>query len=94
MMKETANTHYKKFGDAPPPVNTDIEIDLKKRIQDLQKENVLKRLQVKYHKYFKHWRDFDLLTTILAMIGLGLAIVDVRNPYMQSYSIVRDQFQL
>lgn len=30
-----------------------------------------------HQKYYNHWRDFDMLTTILAMIGLTLAIVEV-----------------
>jgi hypothetical protein len=34
-------------------------------------------MQIRYNKYFKHWKDFDLLTCILAFIGLVLAIVDV-----------------
>ena len=41
------------------------------------KEDFAKGLQMSYQKYFKHWRDFDLLVAILAMIGLVLAIVEV-----------------
>ena len=47
------------------------------RQQVAQKEEVLKRMQTRYQKYFKQWRDYDMLTTILAMIGLVLAIVEV-----------------
>jgi hypothetical protein len=47
------------------------------KVKTIQKDEVIKRLQVRYVKYFKHWRDFDLLTMILAMIGLVLMIVDV-----------------
>ena len=41
------------------------------------KDEVVKKLQVKYLKYYKHWKDYDLLTCILAMIGLVLAIEEV-----------------
>ncbi len=40
------------------------------------KERIQKQITLRYFKYFKHWRDFDLLTCILAMIGLILAITD------------------
>jgi len=48
----------------------------------LKKEEIMKRMQTRYQKNFKQWRDFDMLTTILAMIGLILAIVEVKNPYL------------
>lgn len=50
-------------------------------------------MQIRYNKYFKHWRDFDLLTCILAMIGLCLAIVDYENnpPYGKSIEDIRNQ---
>lgn len=44
----------------------------------LKKEEVMRRMEDRYTKYYKHWRDFDMLTTILAMIGLILAVVEVR----------------
>lgn len=37
----------------------------------------MKQKEVSYVKYYKHWRDFDLLTCILAMVGLFLAIAEV-----------------
>lgn len=40
------------------------------------KERIHKQITLRYFKYFKHWRDFDLLTCILAMIGLILAVAD------------------
>jgi hypothetical protein len=32
--------------------------------------------QKEYHKIFNKWRDFDFITTILAMIGLALAVAN------------------
>jgi len=55
-----------------------IESNIKSKLEAMQKEEIMKKMQVRYTKYFKHWRDFDLLTCILAMIGLVLAVVDVR----------------
>jgi len=47
-----------------------------KKLND--KEKVKKNKQVEQeklnHHYFNSWRDLDFFTTILAMIGLGLAI--------------------
>lgn len=51
--------------------------ELENKVMFLRKEEIMKRMQTKYQKYFKQWRDFDMLTTILAMIGLILAIVEV-----------------
>lgn len=48
----------------------------------------MKRMQEKYVKYFKHWRDFDLLTCILAMIGLVLMMVDVSPPPPRNLPLV------
>jgi len=31
-----------------------------------------------YEQFYNKWRDYDLLTCILAMIGLIIAIIDVR----------------
>lgn len=47
----------------------------------LKKEEKMKQKEVSYVKYYKHWRDFDLLTCILAMVGLVLAIAEVRKFY-------------
>ncbi|MFS8159693.1 MAG: hypothetical protein ACMG6E_05675 [Candidatus Roizmanbacteria bacterium] len=49
-----------------------LEVRMKHKLQQLQKEEITKRMLVRYNKYFRHWRDFDLLTCILAMIGLIL----------------------
>ena len=32
---------------------------------------------MRYLKYYQNWRDYDMLTTILVMIGLVLAITEV-----------------
>jgi len=34
-------------------------------------------MNAKYWKYYVNWRDFEMLTTILAMIGLILEIFEV-----------------
>jgi uncharacterized membrane protein len=43
----------------------------------LAKEDVMRRMHTRYLKYYLNWRDFDMLTTILAIIGLVLAIYEV-----------------
>lgn len=43
----------------------------------LIKEQILKRMERRYVKYFQHWKDFEMLTCILAMIGLILAMIEV-----------------
>ena len=41
------------------------------------KDEIKKRMERRYVKYFKHWKDYEMLTCILAMIGLVLALVEV-----------------
>ena len=53
------------------------ESDVKKQMTKVN-HDIERKLQIRYVKYFKHWRDYDLLTCILAMIGLILAVVEVR----------------
>jgi hypothetical protein len=36
-----------------------------------------------YERYYNKWRDYDLLTSILSILGLVVAIVDVTP--MKSY---------
>lgn len=55
-----------------------VDTELNNKVDVLRKEEVMRRMEVRYQKYYKHWRDFDMLTTILAMIGLILAVVEVR----------------
>jgi hypothetical protein len=38
---------------------------------------IKRRMERRYIKYFKHWKDYEMLTCILAMIGLVLAMVEV-----------------
>ena len=47
----------------------------------MQAQEVSQKLQAKYMKYFNHWKDFDLLTCILAIVGLILAIVDYETTF-------------
>lgn len=32
--------------------------------------------QREYHRIFNHWRDYDFITTIMAIIGLALAVAN------------------
>ena len=41
------------------------------------KEEIQKRMERRYVKYFQHWKDFEMLTCILAMIGLILGMIEV-----------------
>lgn len=41
----------------------------------------MRKIETRYMKYYKHWRDFDMLTTILAVIGLLLAVTEVSQRY-------------
>ena len=41
------------------------------------KDDIVIIMYKRYSKYYKHWRDYDKLTSILAVIGLVLAIVEV-----------------
>lgn len=34
-------------------------------------------IQKKYELYYNKWRDYDLLTSILSILGLVIAIIDV-----------------
>jgi hypothetical protein len=47
------------------------------------KEEIKKRMERRYVKYYEHWKDFEMLTCILAMIGLILAMIEVG---VQDYS--------
>ena len=53
----------------------DSEFDQK--VDALRKDELMRKIETRYIKYYKHWRDFDMLTTILAVIGLLLAVVEV-----------------
>jgi hypothetical protein len=37
----------------------------------------MSEMSAKYRKYYVNWRDYEMLTTILAMIGLILAVFEV-----------------
>ena len=38
-------------------------------------------IQKKYELYYNKWRDYDLLTSILSMLGLIVGIIDVREGF-------------
>lgn len=58
-----------------------ISMHMKTKVELLKKEEIMKNMQVRYTKYYRHWKDFDLLTCILAMIGLFMAIFDYEVYY-------------
>ena len=41
-----------------------------------QKKSARERLSKRNEQYFNKWKDYDLLTCILALIGLAIGIVD------------------
>jgi hypothetical protein len=50
----------------------------------LEKEHIRKakeEITKRYESFYNKWRDYDLLTCILAMIGLAVAIIDVVFKY-------------
>ena len=53
------------------------------------REEILRRMERRYFKYFQHWKDFEMLTCILAMIGLILALIEVRPKTTAYYLLVR-----
>ena len=48
------------------------------KIKQLMQEEMLEQMYQRYRKYYLNWRDYEMLTTILAMIGLLLAVIEVR----------------
>lgn len=45
------------------------------------RDEIKKRMERRYIKYFKHWKDYEMLTCILAMIGLVLALVEYESTF-------------
>ncbi|CDW74107.1 small-conductance calcium-activated potassium channel protein [Stylonychia lemnae] len=43
-------------------------------------ENLRQSLNIRNQKYYQQWRDYDMLTCILAMIGITLAVVEQEAP--------------
>lgn len=41
-----------------------------------------------YHRIFNQWRDYDFITTILAMIGLALAVANYEIDMSNSYDLL------
>jgi hypothetical protein len=54
---------------------------MREKVAKAMKDDIVIKLQVRYVKYYKHWKDYDLLTCILAVIGLVLAVVEVGNHF-------------
>lgn len=49
---------------------------------DLGNEQLIKtkeEIQKKYELFYNKWRDYDLLTSIMSILGLVVAIIDVIN---------------
>lgn len=53
-----------------------------------KQQDLIRKMHIKYVKYFNHWKDYDFLTCILAIIGLILAVYDVFLPSKILESIV------
>lgn len=41
------------------------------------RDEIKKRMERRFVKFFRQWKDYEMLTCILAMIGLVLAMVEV-----------------
>ena len=72
-MNKTIDSAFTKFKELQMPAQTNLTKGQMKKIE----QEFTNRMRTKWVKYYKHWRDFDLLTCILAMIGLGLYMVEV-----------------
>ena len=61
------------------------------KIADLNNRTAKDRIQKAYETNFNKWRDYDLLTALIAVIGLALAIVDYEFTWTQSIDQVNAQ---
>ena len=50
---------------------------LHKRLGNKQLQKTKEQIHKMYERYYNKWRDYDLLTSILSILGLVVAIVDV-----------------
>lgn len=50
---------------------------LLKRVGNKQLQKTKEQIHKMYERYYNKWRDYDLLTSILSILGLVVAIVDV-----------------
>lgn len=62
------------------------EREMREKVAKAMKDEIVKKMQVRLVKYYKHWKDYDLLTCILAVIGLVLAVVEVSYIFLTFYS--------
>jgi hypothetical protein len=46
-----------------------------------------KELEIKFERNFNKWREFDLLTCLIALVGLALAVVDWEYTTIQANRI-------
>jgi hypothetical protein len=53
----------------------------KKVVSRSIRDEIKMRMERRFVKFFKQWKDYEMLTCILAMIGLVLAIVEVSLSY-------------
>jgi uncharacterized membrane protein len=49
------------------------------KVKKLVQEEMLEEMYSRFRKYYLNWRDYEMLTTILAMIGLLLAVIEVSH---------------
>ncbi len=51
----------------------------------LENEQLIKtkeEIQKRYETYYNKWRDYDLLTSLLSILGLVVAIIDVNTIFL------------
>jgi hypothetical protein len=60
----------------------------KEDIREIINKEIKKRMERRYTKYFKYWKDYEMLTCIFAMVGMILAIYDVNFFASHIYKIV------
>ncbi len=56
------------------------------------KKNITKakrKLERRFERNFNKWREYDLLTCLIAIVGLALAIVDWEYTRVATYDITR-----
>lgn len=67
-------------------VENEIELINKETMADIRRKitkSVTEKTQKTYEKNFNTWRDYDLLTCLIAIVGLLLAIVEYEYTFLQ-----------
>ena len=56
------------------------------RIREEVNRKAKDSIQKSYENNFNKWRDYDLLTALIAVVGLAIAIVDYEYTWKQANS--------